>query len=81
MYTETKSFWARYFCSHIDKVEREEFLRTRNFIVMDKSDLCHPFKKVYDYYAIYKTCIKCGREIVVEERRLQSDSEQMIVKD
>lgn len=78
---ETKSFLARYFCSHIDKVEREGFLRTHDFIIIDRSDILHPFKKAYDYYAVYKTCVKCGRTMIVEERRLHSDSKQMLIKD
>lgn len=77
-----KTVFSQFFCHHIFKVDRKEFLRTRNFILMDKSDIYHPFKKVYDYYAVFKSCVICGKEKVTEERELHGSSQsEMIVSE
>lgn len=68
---------TQFFCHHIYKVDREEFLRTKNFIVMDKSDLCHPFIKKYNYYAMFESCVICDKTRVREERRLYDEDTEM----
>ncbi len=63
-----KKIFKRLFCKHIYKVEKEEFLETKREI-LGSEGFMSVFSN-YSYYAIYKKCIKCGKEKIVTKRVL-----------
>lgn len=63
-----KKIFKRLFCKHIYKVEKEEFLETKREILGSEGFM--PVFSNYSYYAIYKKCIKCGKEKIVTKRIL-----------
>jgi len=58
----------RLFCSHIFKEEKKEFLETKREILGSEGFM--PVFSNYSYYAVYKKCIKCGKEKIVTKRVL-----------
>jgi len=61
------------FCSHIYKVTDEEYLYTRTYKRRDYA-VAEMTRSVqvtkYNYYALYKECVKCEKKIITETEHI-----------
>lgn len=60
--------WKQIFCGHIDKTLDSTYLRTER--VQDSRMGTIKLYHNYSYYAENKVCLRCGREQIVETRKI-----------
>jgi len=65
-----KNFFNQLFCSHIYKIENEEYLKTKT---IDESvtfiGYYRPYFNEYNYYAQHEICVKCGKTRIIEIKK------------
>lgn len=56
------------FCKHIWKIENQEYLKSTEIPICIGSmvDI-----EIYDCYAVYYNCVKCGKQKVKELKRIR----------
>ena len=64
------TFLKQLFCDHVCIVEKEEFLRNRTMLHRHIATGIVIRKETFNDYIIWKRCVKCDKQIIIEESRL-----------
>jgi hypothetical protein len=63
-------FFKRLFCKHLWQQTKEVFLRKQREDMYANYCYMTPLFKDFNYYAVEQKCYRCGKERIVQKRRV-----------